>query len=185
MRHSMKFLIATLAASVLLSACGSSSSSKSTSSTTESQPVASKTSTGTSSALVKTASNSKLGATVLVDAQGLTLYHLSAEQGGKFICTSAACVQVWHPLSALSGSTPSGGVGSLGTVKRPDGTEQVTYKGEPLYTFAQDKEAGEANGQGFKDVGTWSAVTVTTSAVATPASSSGGTGEKSGGGGGY
>jgi len=70
-------------------------------------------------------------------------------------------------------------VGSLGTVKRPDGTEQVTYKGEPLYTFAQDKEAGEANGQGIKDVGTWSAITVTTSAAATPPSSSGGTEEKS------
>jgi predicted lipoprotein with Yx(FWY)xxD motif len=183
LRNAMKFLIPTLAASVLLAACGSSSSSKSASSAAETQPAASQTSSGTSGALVRTASNSKLGTTVLVDAHGLTLYHLSAEQNGKFICTSTACVQVWHPLTAPAGSTPSGSVESLGTVKRPDGTEQVTYKGEPLYTFAQDKEAGEANGQGIKDVGTWSAVTVTTSAAATPASSSGGTEEKSSGGG--
>src|ERR1039457_5834049 len=149
----MKFLIPTLAASVLLSACGSSSGSKSTSSATEAQPAASQTSSASSGALVKTASNSKLGGTVLVDAQGMTLYHLSAEQNGKFICTSAACVQVWHPLSAPAGGPPSGGGGSLGTVKRPDGTEQVTYKGMPLYTFAQDKEPGDANGQGIKDVG--------------------------------
>jgi predicted lipoprotein with Yx(FWY)xxD motif len=185
----MKFLIPTLAASVLLSACGSSSSSKSTSSATETQPAASQTSSGASSVLVKTATNSKLGGTVLVDAQGMTLYHLSAEQSGKFICTSAACVGVWHPLTASAGSTPSG-VGSLGTVKRPDGTEQVTYKGEPLYTFAQDKGAGEANGQGIKDVGTWSAVTAaagTASAPAAPAASGGGESEskKSGGGYGY
>lgn len=184
MRHSMKFLIPTLAASVLLSACGS-SSSKTASSTAETQPATSQTSSGTSGAVVKTASNSKLGTTVLVDAQGMTLYHLSAEQGGKFICTSTACVQVWHPLTVSVGSTPTASVGSIGTVKRPDGTEQITYKGEPLYTFAHDTQAGEANGQGIKDVGTWSAVTVATGAAATPASSSGATEEMGSRGGGY
>jgi predicted lipoprotein with Yx(FWY)xxD motif len=40
--------------------------------------------------VVKTASNATLGATVLVDAQGMTLYSLSGERSGKFICTSAA-----------------------------------------------------------------------------------------------
>jgi hypothetical protein len=89
----------------------------------------------------------------------MTLYSLSGEHNGKFICTSSACLQVWHPLSASTG-TPSGSVGSLGTVKRSDGTVQVTYKGMPLYTFAQDQSPGEAKGQGIKDVGTWTAVTV-------------------------
>ena len=173
MRHRLKFLIPTLAASVLLSACGSSSNSKSASSTSETQPAAAQTSTSSSSALVKTASNSKLGGTVLVDSQGMTLYHLSGEQNGKFICTSTACLQVWHPLTAPAGATPSGSVASLSTVKRSDGTVQVTYKGTPLYTFAQDKEAGEDNGEGIKDVGTWTAVTATASAPATPASSGG------------
>jgi hypothetical protein len=69
-------------------------------------------------------------------------------------------VQIWHPLSATAMVTPTGTVSSLGTVRRPDGTVQVTYKGQPLYTFAQDKQAGEANGQGIKDVGTWTVVTV-------------------------
>jgi len=89
----------------------------------------------------------------------MTLYHLSGEQKGKFICASPACVQVWRPLSAAAGA-PSGSVGSLGTVKRPDGTEQVTYKGMPLYTFAQDQQPGDTKGQGIKDVGTWTAVTI-------------------------
>ncbi|MGC2374428.1 MAG: hypothetical protein WA484_11205 [Solirubrobacteraceae bacterium] len=92
----------------------------------------------------------------------MTLYHLSGEHNGKFICTSSACVRIWHPLSVASG-TPSGTVGSLGTVKRPDGTVQVTYKGMPLYTFASDRKPGEAKGQGIKDVGTWTAVTVSSS----------------------
>jgi predicted lipoprotein with Yx(FWY)xxD motif len=184
MRRSIKFLIPTLAASALLSACGSSYSSKSTSPATESQPAASKSSGGGSSALVNTASNATLGATVLVDAHGMTLYHLSTEQNGKFTCTSAACLQVWRPLAAQAGSSPSGTVGSLGTVKRPDGTEQVTYNGMPLYTFAQDEAAGQAKGQGIKDVGTWSAVTTTASKTNAPASTPAAPAGSGGGGGG-
>jgi predicted lipoprotein with Yx(FWY)xxD motif len=183
MRHRLKYLIPTLAASALLSACGSSSSSTTAS---ETQPAAAQTGTSSSSALVKTASNSKLGGAVLVDSHGMTLYHLSGEQSGKFICTSTECLQVWHPLTAPTGATPGGSVSSLSTVKRADGSVQVTYKGAPLYTFAQDKQAGDVNGQGIKDVGTWSAVTVTTGAPATPAASgSGGTETTEQGGHGY
>jgi predicted lipoprotein with Yx(FWY)xxD motif len=124
----------------------------------------------------------------------MTLYALSVEKNGKFICTSSACVAVWHPLTVSSAAVPSSTVGSLGTVKRPDGTEQVTYKGMPLYTFASDKQPGEAGGQGIKDVGTWMAVTVapassgsgaattSTTTTTTPAAPSGsGGGEGSGG----
>jgi predicted lipoprotein with Yx(FWY)xxD motif len=191
MRQSMKVLIPTLAASVALSACGSSSSGTSKSAAAESQPPASQPSGGgSSSPVVKTAANSKLGATVLVDAQGMTLYHLTGEQNGKFICTSSVCLQVWHPLSAQPGGTPSGAVGSLATIKRPEGTEQVTYKGQPLYTFAQDQAAGQANGQGIKDVGTWMAVSASAKAITAapsttsspaPSSSSGEGSSKSGG----
>src|SRR4029077_18946136 len=129
------------------------------SSQASSPPPATTSSSGANAAVVKTASNATLGSVVLVNAQGMTLYSLSGEQNGKFICTSSACLQVWHPLSAPT-ETPSGSVSSLGTVKRSDGTEQVTYKGMPLYTFAQDQKPGDANGQGIKDVGTWTAVPV-------------------------
>jgi predicted lipoprotein with Yx(FWY)xxD motif len=167
---SMKVLVAIGAASLLVSACGGSSKSSS-SAAASSQPASASSSSSSSTALVKSAPNSKLGGTVLVNSQGLTLYHLSAEQGGKFICTSASCTQVWHPLTVASGTKPSGTVGSLGVVKRPDGTEQVTYKGMPVYTFAQDTAAGQANGQGIKDVGTWTAVTTSTTKASAPASS--------------
>jgi predicted lipoprotein with Yx(FWY)xxD motif len=152
------------AAAAVLAGCGSSKSSSSASSAA-SQPASAPASSEASGAVVKTASNAKLGGTVLVDARGMTLYSLSGEGSGKFICASSPCTQVWHPLT---GSTAGASVASLGTVKRPDGTEQVAYKGMPLYTFAQDTAAGEANGQGIKDVGTWKAVTVQTPASSAP-----------------
>jgi predicted lipoprotein with Yx(FWY)xxD motif len=190
MRSAVKFLLPTLVLSLALAACGGSSKSGS-STQAATTPAAPASSSGEGTAVVKTASSATLHATVLVNAQGMTLYSLSVEKNGKFICTSSACVAVWHPLSASSAAAPSGTVGSLGTVKRPDGTEQVTYKGMPLYTFAQDQKPGEAGGQGIKDVGTWMAVTLTpansgattsTTTTTTPAETSAPAGS---GGGGY
>jgi predicted lipoprotein with Yx(FWY)xxD motif len=183
MRHLLKLSMPAIAASLLIAACGSSSSGKTTGSTAGKQSVEQTASNTSSAAVVKSASSS-LG-TILVDSQGMTLYHLSGEVNGKFICTSSACLGVWHPLIAPSGGTPSGEVGSLGTVKRPEGTMQVTYKGTPLYTFAQDKQAGETNGQGIKDVGTWSVITTSSGSAAPSAGSSSEPKESSGGSYGY
>lgn len=184
MRQITRLLVPTVAASVLLAACGSTSSS--TSSSPSSTPAAQTGSGSASSSVVKTASNSTLGSTVLVDAKGLTLYRLSGEHAGKWICTSTACLQLWHPLTMRAGAAPSGSVGSLGTVKRPGGMMQVTVKGMPLYTFVQDKSPGDAKGQGIKDVGIWNAVRSSgtpVSSAAAPASSS--SSSASGGGYGY
>lgn len=161
MRTVVKFLLPSLATAALLAGCGSSKTSSTGSGA--SQPSSPSPSSESSSAVLKTATNAKLGGTILVDAHGMTLYSLSGERSGKFICANSGCTQIWHPLT---GSTAGASVGSLATVKRPDGTEQVAYKGMPLYTFAQDRAPGEANGQGLKDVGTWNAVTVKGAAAA-------------------
>lgn len=153
MRTFLKCSLPSLAAVLTLAACGGSSSGPTTSS-----PAAG--GTPVSAALISSASNPAVGARILTNSAGLTLYRLSGEQQGKFICTSSACLQVWHPVLVSGSSAPTGAVGSLGTVKRPDGTEQVTYRGMPLYTFASDHRAGEVNGEGLHDVGTWDAVTV-------------------------
>jgi predicted lipoprotein with Yx(FWY)xxD motif len=176
MRSSLKVLAPALAASLTLAACGSSYSSSGSSSQARA-PSANTTSSSSSEGgvVVKKVSNSTLGATVLVDARGMTVYSLSGEQNGKWICTSASCTGIWHPVIAPSSGTPSGSVGSLGTVTRPDGTIQVAYKGKPLYTFAEDTKPGDVKGQDIKDVGTWTAVTVSPqSEPAAPASSDGG-----------
>jgi predicted lipoprotein with Yx(FWY)xxD motif len=112
----------------------------------------------TSKRVVSEAHNPSLGKTVLVANNGLTLYSLSAEKNGKFIC-KGSCLKDWHPLVVAAGVKPTGPV-SLGTIKRPDnGMRQVTFDGKPLYTFDADKKKGDAKGEGIKDVGTWHAAT--------------------------
>ncbi len=182
MRTTVKCLLPTLAAALTLAACGSSGSGSSSSQASSSTPattVAATQSAASTTAIVKTASNSKLGASILTSSSGMTLYTLSGERNGKFICSSSACLHVWHPVTVAATVTPSG-VSSLATVKRSDGTVQVTYKGAPLYTFAEDKAPGEDNGQGIKDVGTWSVVKIGTAAPASQAASESSSAEPSG-----
>ena len=112
-----------------------------------------------STRVVMTAKNKALGKTILVNRQGLTLYSLSVERHGRFICKNAACLSLWKPLAVAKGVKPTG-VSGLGTVKRPDGRIQVSYHGGPLYRFVQDRKRGDVKGNGFKDVGTWRVVVV-------------------------
>jgi predicted lipoprotein with Yx(FWY)xxD motif len=112
----------------------------------------------TTKRVVKEANSPSLGRTVLTANNGLTLYSLSVEKNGKFIC-KGSCLKDWHPLVVAAGVKPTGPV-ALGTVKRPDnGMRQVTFEGRPLYTFDADRKKGDAKGQGIKDVGTWHAAT--------------------------
>jgi predicted lipoprotein with Yx(FWY)xxD motif len=120
--------------------------------------------------VVKTVKNKQLGKSILVTLKGLTLYSLSAEKNGRFICTDASCTSLWRPLVVPRGTTPTG-AHLLATVKRPDGRTQVTYRGRPLYTFAEDGKPGDVKGNGFKDVGTWRPATP--SGTATPAPAAG------------
>ena len=123
--------------------------------------------------VVKTAQNRSLDKTVLVDRRGKTLYTLSAETHGRFICTTKVCLSLWTPLVVAHGTTPAGAK-LLATVRRPDGRTQVTYRGRPLYTFTEDTKTGDVKGNGFKDVGTWLAATTNGTATATATPPSGG-----------
>jgi len=150
---------------VLAAACGGSSSSGNGNAS------------GNGSGPIQTAQNSTLGTSVLVNQAGMTLYSLSAEKNGRFICTNSACLKLWHPVIAPGGGLQGDPVSSLGTVRRPGGgVMQVTYRGLPLYTFADDHKPGSVAGNGFKDVGTWLAATTSKTAGTTPASTSSGGG---------
>jgi predicted lipoprotein with Yx(FWY)xxD motif len=113
---------------------------------------------GRSKRVVLKAPNQTLGRTVLTTRRGLTLYSLSVERHGRFVCTGS-CLSTWHPLVIRKGVKPKGPV-KLGTVRRPDGRTHVVFRGRPLYSFTGDSKKGEANGEGFKDVGTWRAASV-------------------------
>jgi predicted lipoprotein with Yx(FWY)xxD motif len=121
---------------------------------------------------------------VVDTADGFTLYHLTGETGGKILCT-ASCQGLWPPLLAPSGGSAvagSGVSGSLGTVKRPDGSMQVTLNGMPLYRYSGDTGAGQANGEGIDEGanGRWFAVTPTGGLAKGSAGSSGGYGNRGG-----
>jgi predicted lipoprotein with Yx(FWY)xxD motif len=106
------------------------------------------------------ASNASLNKKVLVNGKGRTLYSLSAESKRKIIC-KGACLNLWFPLKIHKGVKPVGAA-HLGVMKRHEGFLQVTFKGRPLYRFSGDAKKGQANGEGFKDVGTWHAAAVGT-----------------------
>ena len=158
-----------LAAAIALAACGSSGSSNSSSGTTTSTTAAVASASG-SVAVGQTG----LGA-VLVNGQGRTLYHLMGESATSIQCTGG-CTSTWPPLTVAGGQNPTFGPGlaaaSLTLVTRPDGTKQVAFNGQPLYTYAGDSKAGDTNGEGVG--GVWHVVKLTSAPIPTPATVPGG-----------
>ncbi|MGH3173133.1 MAG: COG4315 family predicted lipoprotein [Streptosporangiaceae bacterium] len=90
----------------------------------------------------------------LADGQGRALYLFEADKGSTSTC-AGACAAAWPPVTASAMPMAGGGVSQslLGTTKRADGTEQLTYNGHPLYYFSADTSSGMAKGQGAKAFG--------------------------------
>ncbi|HKT43684.1 MAG TPA: hypothetical protein VJQ85_02715 [Gaiellaceae bacterium] len=107
-----------------------------------------------SAATVKAVKSAKFG-TVLVAANGRTLYRYTIDSKGVNRCTSnATCAKYWPQLLVKAGVKPTAGAGLsaslLGSIKAKNGMRQITYAGFPLYMFAGDSKAGQVNGQGFE-----------------------------------
>lgn len=114
--------------------------------------------------VVSAAANQKLGATIVVETHGHTLYALSPETTHHLLCKSAACLANWPPLTVRSSKLKlqagAGVQGHVGLLRRAGGKWQVTLRGMPLYRFAGDTAKGQANGEGIVAFGgTWHAVT--------------------------
>ena len=104
-------------------------------------------------ATVKTGTSS-LGR-ILVDGKSHTLYLFEKDKRGRSAC-SGACAANWPPL--LTKGAPKAGAAAkaslLGTIKRSDGTTQVTYNKHPLYTFVGDAgKRGATTGEGLDAFG--------------------------------
>jgi predicted lipoprotein with Yx(FWY)xxD motif len=87
-----------------------------------------------------------------------SLYMLTADTPRTSTCgTAGGCDALWPPL--LTNHRAMAGTGTdrhlFGTIRRGDGTFQVTYAGHPLYFFALDlaagATAGEINGEHIED----------------------------------
>ena len=125
--------------------------------------------------------------TYLTADEGKSVYLWEGDHGAASSCTSA-CSSVWPPVTTDGAPKAGSGVvaADLGTIKRSDGTTQVTYKGHPLYYFAQDTAKGQTNGEGSTGFGAkWYLVTPSGTALDNDASSSSSPSPTSGGYGGY
>lgn len=105
------------------------------------------------------AANSSLGR-IVVDGRARTLYLFEKDRRGHSAC-SGTCATYWPPLITHGKPIAGPGVKSalLGTIRRANGTRQVTYAGHPLYLYVLDTKAGQTNGEGSQDFGAgWDAL---------------------------
>ena len=91
---------------------------------------------------------------ILFDGRGFVLYAFTHDPRGKSTC-SGACAKAWPPY--LVHSRPAAVAGAsgklVGTVRRADGTTQVTYAGRPLYYYVGDTRPGRILCQNVTEFG--------------------------------
>jgi predicted lipoprotein with Yx(FWY)xxD motif len=102
-------------------------------------------SAGSSTALLRVATID--GTKVITNNQRLTLYWFVPDTPSSSKC-SGSCAVYWPPVTGSPSAGP-GVTGRLGTIKRSDGSTQVTYDGHPLYTYVSDTAPGQSSGNGL------------------------------------
>ncbi|HEX7026117.1 MAG TPA: hypothetical protein VF268_02675 [Gammaproteobacteria bacterium] len=99
----------------------------------------------------------------IADSGGRALYLLEGESDRRVEC-NAACAQVWRPYIAPqadpTAADPEVQENLISTVRRQDGSAQVTYNGHPLYYYVRDLGPGQTTGQDVTDAwGEWYLIT--------------------------
>ncbi|MGR9179814.1 COG4315 family predicted lipoprotein (plasmid) [Rhizobium leguminosarum] len=85
---------------------------------------------------------------VLATEKGMVLYTFDKDTKGKSNCDKD-CLKKWPAFHAGAKAKAEG---EWTLVKAADGKEMWAYEGKPLYTYVEDKKAGEANGDGVGGV---------------------------------
>jgi predicted lipoprotein with Yx(FWY)xxD motif len=159
--RNLSIAVATVGLAALAAGCGSSSSGGNAGSQSVSPGSGSSTANSGTSAL--TIQSTGLGK-VVADSNGRTVYELVGDPASNSKCTGT-CESIWPPVMS--------------------GGKIVVVHGHPVFTYANDSQTGQTNGQGVNDTwGLWLALNpkgqpISASTKASPAPSSGG------GGGGY
>ena len=91
---------------------------------------------------------------ILVDAQGRTLYLFTRDTSATSRC-AGACAQAWPPYLVRAKGRGAGGANSslVGVARRRDGSQQLTYRGHPLYYYVGDRKAGQILCQDVEEYG--------------------------------
>ncbi len=108
--------------------------------------------------------------TILVDAQGKTLYYFAKDVPGNGASACAGqCAAIWpaFPAGTVQVSPPLDPA-EFSSITRADGATQTTYYGRPLYYYASDTKPGDANGEGFNNLWYIANVSGTLPVVTTP-----------------
>lgn len=104
----------------------------------------------TAAAAAQTKTGDSAKGKVLTDDKGMTLYTFDKDADGKSVC-NGPCATNWPPLMAAADAKGETG---YTVITRADGGKQWAYKGKPLYTWKNDKKAGDITGDGVGQ-GTW------------------------------
>ncbi|PNI09255.1 hypothetical protein CXX84_08020 [Arthrobacter sp. AFG7.2] len=168
MKHHLGAGLAVLALAAALTACGGSTgtapATDSPEVTTGAPPTSatapaasvsppSATSSSTMGAAVDLKTASSDAGTIVVDGEGMSVYFFTKDvkDSGTSACMDA-CLAAWPPVTTTADEPRVEGVtGTVGTITTPDGAQQVTLNGLPLYYFAKDTKAGDTLGQGVND----------------------------------
>lgn len=91
---------------------------------------------------------------VLFDGRGFVLYAFTKDPRGRSAC-SGACAKAWPPYAVRGTLRAGAGVKAslLGTIRRANGTPQVTYAGKPLYYYVGDKRPRQILCQNVSEFG--------------------------------
>jgi predicted lipoprotein with Yx(FWY)xxD motif len=99
------------------------------------------------------------GTEVLTNARGLTLYSFAPDTPSRSACYGS-CAAYWPPVPG-NVSAGSGVTGTVGSIKRTNGSTQATYDGHPLYTYIGDSAPGQDSGNNLNlNGGLWRNVPV-------------------------
>lgn len=103
---------------------------------------------GDTQPLVATRTDSVLGS-LLTDGAGKTLYISTGDRDCESHC-NGACARQWQPLPADRTTLPGGKAlpGIFSAAVRDDGSSQLCYNGQPLYTSHLDESPGDQRGNG-------------------------------------
>lgn len=92
---------------------------------------------------------------ILATGNGDTLYDFAPDTPTHSACVNDGCIFQWPPLDVNGPVHVEKGIdlSLVGTLKRPDGSTQLSYGGHPLYTYDLDVTAGMVTGQAIDQNG--------------------------------